>query len=136
MDAALRFQSGCGGYPLDAITSAPWDSPEDYFMNLAGAACPPFLATGAPKLTEFGGQTLADLKAYKLLDSPLTIEGGPELCSLQINLQCYHPGSPARLLRIDQKLQAGGGVVRLQFGLGRPISNLALLEKALGKSDG
>lgn len=136
VDAALRFQSGCGGDPLDAITSASWDSPEDYFMNLAGAACPPFLATGAPKLTTFGGQTLADLNGYELLKSPLAISGGPELCGLQINLQCYHSDSPKRLLRIDQKLQAGGGVVRLQFGLGRPISDLALLEKALKKSDG
>lgn len=136
-NAALRFQSGCEGNAIQAITSSTWANPEEYFLALAGAACPPFLAGGRPTLTDFNGQTLADLRNYKLeVDGPsFNVLGGPELCSLSLKMQCFHPFSPGRLLRIDGKSQHSSGAIRLELGLGRPITDLSLLERALGKHD-
>lgn len=137
VDAALRFQSGCGGNELRGITSSKWSSADDYFINLAGAACPPFLATGTPKLTTFDGQALADLRTYNVISesSGYRIIGGPELCTLPLRLPCYHSDSPKRLLRIDDKFESSAGMIELRLGFGRPITNLPLLEKALGKGN-
>lgn len=137
VDAALRFQSGCDGEKIAAIRSSNWTDADDYFMNVAGAACPPFLSSGTPQLKEFGGQPLADLKSYQSINSGanIRISGGPELCSLPLKMPCFHPTSPTRLLRIDRKNQAPDGSIQLELGLGRPIVNLSLLRKALGQSD-
>ena len=135
--AALRFQGGCGNNPIAAIRASDWVDTEDYFLNIAGAACPPFLASGSPKLTVFEGQKLADLRTYNIdhTSGHFIITGGPELCNLQIKLPCFHPSSPARLLRIDGKNSLPSGLIELHFGLGRPISNLSVLNRALGESD-
>lgn len=131
--AALQFQAGCAADMQAVLGAAPWTDADDYFMNVAGAECPPFLASGAPTLTTFEGQTLADLSGYSL-DS-LTLAGGPELCHLKILMPCFHPDSPHRLLRIDAKQQTGSSIL-LRMGLGRPIVNLAVLKAALENGNG
>ena len=137
VQAALKFISGCGGTVADAIKARPWVDAEDYFMNVAGAACPPFLATGAPKITEFEGQQIADLRAYSIkpVKAGFRVSGGSELCNLPIKMPCFHGDVGNRLLRLDAKQEALGGGVELELGLARPITNLELLKKALGATN-
>jgi|GEM_PF-6707206 len=138
VDAAIKFQSGCGGDKISGITASSWSDAEDYFLNHAGAACPPFLASGSPKLTTFGGQALVDLSTYEITKQGQVsvVTGGPELCSLPIKMPCYHSASPTRLMRIDGKNELSTGIIRIELGLGRPISDLILLRKAIGSSNG
>ncbi|WP_189639382.1 hypothetical protein [Paramylibacter ulvae] len=133
--AALQFQSGCDGSISDAIRSADWEDAEDYFFNVAGTVCPPFLASGKPSLTSFEGVSLADLSSYtaiELAPGPYRIAGGPELCELPFRQACFHPASPARLLRIDRKQKMPDGGVQIDLGLGRPIANFDLLFSVIG----
>lgn len=136
--AALRFQQGCEASPLRAIQSHPWTNADDYFLRVAGAACPPFLATGSPTVTVFEGQAIADLRdfAVTVTGSQYRITGGPELCQLPVKMPCFHPSSSGRLLRVDAKEQHPGGVIELRLGLGRPIVSLPLLQRALEDGNG
>jgi hypothetical protein len=131
--AALQFQAGCGRSTLAAIRSGTWSDADDYFMNVAGSACPPYLARGTPAITTFEGQTLVDLSKFELskIGTSYRVKGGPQLCQLALKMPCYHPNSQDRLLRIDRKAQDPSGVIELELGLGRPIVNLGLLQKAL-----
>jgi len=133
VEAALKFQAGCTGNALRAIQGLRWSSPDDYFMNVAGAACPPFLASGSPTVTIFNGQNLADLRGFAVVAQGGTyrITGGPALCQLALKMPCFHPTSSSRLLRIDAKQQHLDGSIELLLGLGRPIANLAVLLSAL-----
>jgi hypothetical protein len=135
--AALKFLAGCGGKALDAISARPWADAEDYFINVAGGPCPPFLASGTPKITKFEGQQIADLRGYAIKENGarFSIAGGSELCHLPIKMPCFHDSVSGRLLRVDSKQDAVGGGVELELGLGRPITSLDLLKKALGKSN-
>jgi hypothetical protein len=133
--AALQFQSGCDGNISNAIRAADWTDAEDYFFNIAGTVCPPFLASGKPSLTSFEGVSLADLSSYtaiQLTSGPYRITGGPELCELPYRQACFHPASQARLLRIDEKQKMQDGGVQIDLGLGRPIANFDLLISAIG----
>ncbi len=134
--AALKFQAGCAGDQTRAIRAVPWSTAEDYFMKVAGAACPPFLASGSPMVTIFEGQNLADLSAFSasLHNTSYHLTGGPALCQLALKMPCFHPISPTRLLRIDSKEQHADGSIELQLGLGRPIVNLSVLQQALGSN--
>lgn len=138
VDAALKFQAGCGNSSLRAIQGLPWLSPEEYFMNVAGAACPPFLASGSPTVATVNGEKLADLSEFAVTtqDGAYSVTGGPALCQLALKMPCFHPNSPSRLLRIDAKEQRLDGSIKLLLGLGRPIVNLAVLQKALEPKNG
>lgn len=133
--AALQFQSGCDGGISNAIRAADWADADDYFFNIAGTVCPPFLASGKPSLSSFEGVSLADLRSYdtiEMIPGQYRITGGPELCELPYRQACFHPASPARLLRIDGKQNLLGGAVQIDLGLGRPIANISLLINAIG----
>lgn len=131
--AALRFQAGCEASTQRAIQSSSWTDANDYFLSVAGAACPPFLATGTPKVTVYEGQAIADLRAFDIINEGghYSMAGGPELCELALRMPCFHPSSPGRLLRIDAKEQRTGGTIALKLGLGRPIVNLSVLQAVL-----
>lgn len=138
VSAALRFQRGCGGEVLQALRAKPWCDAEDYFINLTGAACPPFLASGSPTIKMVDGQALADLSSCDITKSSSThfeFTGGADLCHLQMRMPCFHPSSPERLLRIDAKEQLPQSSIRIKLGLGRPIVNLKVLQKNLEGSD-
>ena len=136
VEAAIRFQSGCDGSPQNAFTAQAWSSAEEYFEGIVGTECPAYLAGGAPVIRAIDGHSVADLRAYEIVGSghAVKLRGGSELCSLPLKLACYHPAMPSRLLRLDNKISVAGGV-ELQFALGRPISNSAILEQAFGKAD-
>lgn len=136
--AALQFQEGCSGSIIRAIQSHSWSDADDYFMNVAGAACPPYLAGGSPSITTFEGQALANLADFTMVGTttPFSVTGGPELCHLPLKMPCYHPGSDSRLLRIDAKQQLSDGTIELRLGLGRPIVNLQVLKQTLASANG
>lgn len=138
VEAALKFQAGCAGSALRAIQGLPWSSTDEYFMNVAGAACPPFLASGSPTVTKFDGQNLADLSDFTVIvqDGAYRITGGPALCQLALKMPCFHPDLPSRLLRIDAKEQHLDGSIELLLGLGRPIVNVTVLQNALKDKNG
>lgn len=138
VSAAIRFQRGCSGNVLQAFQAKPWSNPEDYFMYLTGAACPPFLASGTPSIKVVDGQALADLSACDITKGSTThfvLTGGADLCNLQLKMPCFHPSSPDRLLRIDAKEQLSQGSIVITLGLGRPIVNLPVLKQKLDDSD-
>lgn len=138
VSAAIRFQRGCSGDVLQAFKARPWNSAEDYFINLTGAACPPFLANGSPSIRVVDGQALADLSACDITKGGTThflLTGGSDLCQLQLKMPCFHPISPDRLLRIDAKEQLAPGSIKIRLGLGRPIVNLPVLQKKLDGSN-
>jgi hypothetical protein len=133
--AVLALSNGCGSTDLDLIASRQWNSTEDYFLNVAGVACPPFIATGKPIVSDFDGQQIADLRKYQLShNGPLTLVGGPELCSLPLKAPCFHDGFPSRLLRLDKKSVGKEGTVTLVFGAGRPIIDLQKMLQVFGES--
>lgn len=135
VEAALRFQAGCDEDSEDAMKAASWSDPEDYFFNIAGAACPPFLASGKPRLTIFGGEPLADLSSYDVTSAALgryRIIGGPELCTLPYKQACFHMDSRERLLRLDKKQRLPHGGIQIELGLGRPIADIDVMMRALG----
>jgi hypothetical protein len=135
VEAVLQFHSGCAGNTTDLFAARPWKDIEDYYRNLAGSACPPFLSTGSPKIVDFQGQAIADLRSYKIEKRfpNFFITAGPELCNLALLLPCFHPSEQNHLLRVDRKESLPNGQIRIRFGAGRPITNVDRLKKAFGE---
>jgi hypothetical protein len=130
IETALNFEAGCGASSVVPIRAREWTSTEDYFERIAGRPCPQFLASGNATVVEFEGENLVILKGYKIDIYPgsVVFRGGPELCTLPLKSACFHDEYPSRLLRIDGKSELATGEIEIHCGLGRPITNLTLLE--------
>ena len=91
------------------------------------------------QIRDYDDSSLADLSSYaaiQLTPGLYRITGGPELGELPYKQPCFHPASPARLLRIDGKQTMQDGGVQIDLGLGRPIANFDLLISAIGDEGG
>jgi hypothetical protein len=128
VDAVLSLQRGCGGSSITALTARPWTTVYDYYDDVGGRECPPFVASGAPVALDVNGLKITMLKGYDLSPGkPSFIEGGPELCSLLINTPCFHIDQPKTILRLASKVEIPGGGIRVTLAPGRPIVNGTLL---------
>ncbi|HVV73690.1 MAG TPA: hypothetical protein VHI52_19655, partial [Verrucomicrobiae bacterium] len=118
--------NGCSGSPGAAIRAASWSDIRDYYSNISGIACPPYLASGSPLQTNIGNSQLQLLKGYALMRAAgrRFIEGGAELCSYKIATQCFHKDHPARLLRVSGKEVLGTNRIRIMLEAARPVLNL------------
>ena len=131
----LQFQMGCEGNDVGAVIRAkPWGDINEYYA-IAGEQCPAFIASGQVRVVSFKSQPLVILKGYILEREPdgsYFVDGDMDLCSLKINMPCFHEWELNRLLRVDKKSQMGGNQVRVRFGLGRPINDASQLLQLLG----
>ena len=132
----LQFQMGCEGNDVGAaIQAKTWDDIDEYY-TIAGEQCPAFIASGQVRVVSFKSQPLIILKGYILereADGPYFVDGDTDLCSLKINMPCFHELELNRLLRVDKKTQIGGNQIRVRFGLGRPINNASQLLQMWGE---
>ena len=126
----LQFQMGCEGNDVDAVIRAkPWGDIDEYYA-IAGEQCPAFIASGQVRVVAFKSQSLIILKGYTLereADGSYFVDGDMDLCTLKINMPCFHESELNRLLRVDKKSQIGGNQIRVRFGLGRPLNNASQL---------
>jgi hypothetical protein len=128
IQAVLDLQRGCGGSKATAMTARTWNTVYDYYDDVGGRECPPFVASGAPVALDVNGLKITMLKGYELRSGkPAYIDGGPELCSLLINTPCFHIDQPKAILRLASKAEIPGGGVRVTLEPGRPIVNGTLL---------
>jgi hypothetical protein len=124
VDAILDFHMGCAGDREAAFLSRPYSDVHEYY-NIAGRACPPFLASARFKVTDVHGSRVVLLDGYEVHEqgTSYVLDGGPELCKLLLKAQCFHAQVPGHLLRIDAKEEGRNGSVRLLMGAGRIISD-------------
>ena len=126
----LQFQMGCEGNDVGTVIRAkPWGDIDEYYA-MAGEQCPAFIESGHVRVASFKGQSLIILKGYTLerdADGSYFVDGNMDLCTLKINMPCFHELELNRLLRVDKKSQIEGNRVRVRFGLGRPINNASQL---------
>ena len=132
----LQFQMGCEGSDVGAvIRDRPWKDVHEYY-SMAGEGCPAFLASGQVRIVSYKSEPLVILRGYNLertADGSYFVDGDVDLCSLQINMPCFHESELERLLRVDKKSQIDGNRVRVTFGLGRPINNAEQLLQLRGE---
>ena len=123
----LDFQLGCEGGNA-AIQARPWKDIHEYYST-AGEECPAFIASGQSRVVSIGGEAVVMLKGYSLQRDATGyyVDGGKELCALKISMPCFHNSHPARLLRVDRKSRTNNGDIRIELGLGRPITDPAQL---------
>ena len=136
LSSILQFQMGCEGNDVSAVIRAkPWGSVHEYY-SMAGADCPAFIASGQVRVVSFNSQPLIILKGYdlkKTANGSYYVDGGLDLCSLKINMPCFHKAEVSRLLRVDKKSKMEGDKVRITLGLGRPINNARKLLQMWGE---
>ena len=126
----LQFQMGCEGNDVGAVIRAkPWVDINEYY-SIAGEQCPAFISSGQVRGVSLNSQPLIILKGYILereADGSYFVDGDMDLCSLKINMPCFHESELNRLLRVAKKSQIGANQIRVRFGLGRPITNASQL---------
>ena len=114
----LQVQMGCEGNDVGAVVRAkPWGDIDEYYA-IAGEQCPAFIASGQVRVVSFKSQPLIILKGYILereADGSYFVDGDMDLCSLKINMPCFHELELNRLLRVDKKSQIEGNQIRGSF---------------------
>ena len=132
----LQFQMGCEGNGVGAIVQAkPWSDIHEYY-SMAGEQCPAFIASGQVRVVSFDSQPLVILKGYALekdTGGSYFVDGDMALCSLKLNMPCFHDSELNRILRVDKKFQIGSKQIRVYFGLGRPINDASQLLQLWGE---